>query len=520
MKKYITILIIAFSFATAHSQEVFDALRLGQTGIFGTARFQAMSGAFGSLGGDLSAININPAGSAIFSNNQWSVSLNDNMIKNSTNYFGTKTESDKNSVNINQAGAVFVFDNYDNKSKWNKFSLSMNYEKTGNFENDVFSAGTNNNSIANYFLSYANADNGVPKSFITTEANETISDLYSFLGSNLPLNSAPDIKGFQAQQALLGFQGYIIENVISTASNDFYVSNVRAGGKYRQENSFQSQGNNGKLNFNAAAQYDNWLSLGLNLNSHFTDYKQSTSFFETNSNTLDANYRVKDIRFNNEIHTFGSGFSLQIGAIAKVNKVLRLGFTYDSPTWYELNDELTQSLTAVSTSTISVLSPDVVNPKVVNIYDPYTLKTPGKITLSGALIFAKNGLLSLDASTKDFSNSSFGPIRDFKRVNNLLTNDLKRTYDLKIGGEYRIKKLSLRGGFRTEQSPYINKKTMGDLYGISTGLGYNWGDVKLDASYAYSKRNLQNQFFYQGLTDYSSTYAINNNVTLTLTFDF
>ena len=32
----------------------------------GTARFNAMSGAFGALGGDVSAIKINPAGAAIF----------------------------------------------------------------------------------------------------------------------------------------------------------------------------------------------------------------------------------------------------------------------------------------------------------------------------------------------------------------------------------------------------------------------------------------------------------------------
>ena len=34
----------------------------------GTARFTAMSGAFGALGGDLSAIKINPAGASVFKN--------------------------------------------------------------------------------------------------------------------------------------------------------------------------------------------------------------------------------------------------------------------------------------------------------------------------------------------------------------------------------------------------------------------------------------------------------------------
>ena len=197
MKKYISTLIILFSIVATQAQEVFDAIRLGQTNGTGTARFQAMSGAFGSLGGDMSAININPASSAIFSNNQWNVSLSDNMIKNNTNYFGTKTVSDKNSVNINQAGAVFVFDNYDASSKWNKFSLSFNYEKTGNFHNDVFSAGTNQNSIANYFTSYANAN--ATQSGISLDALST--------GNYQDLN-------FADQQAFLGYQSYIINPAV------------------------------------------------------------------------------------------------------------------------------------------------------------------------------------------------------------------------------------------------------------------------------------------------------------------
>jgi hypothetical protein len=39
-------------------------LRYSQDNLNGTARFRAM-GAFGALGGDLSSLNVNPAGSAI-----------------------------------------------------------------------------------------------------------------------------------------------------------------------------------------------------------------------------------------------------------------------------------------------------------------------------------------------------------------------------------------------------------------------------------------------------------------------
>ena len=49
-----------------NAQDINDALRYANAEVQGSARFRALSGAFGALGGDLSAISINPAGSAIF----------------------------------------------------------------------------------------------------------------------------------------------------------------------------------------------------------------------------------------------------------------------------------------------------------------------------------------------------------------------------------------------------------------------------------------------------------------------
>lgn len=503
MKKYFSLFIFGFSVANIQAQYVADAVRLSQTSINGTARFQAMSGAFGSLGGDFSAININPASSAIFNNNQFSVSLSDNILKNDTNYFGTKTNSDKNSVTFNQAGGVLVFENNDNKSDWKKFSLAANYENVGNFNNDIYSSGINQNSLSNYFTSYANSDGVIP--------GIKLGDL-----DNLNY----DQLNFADQQAWLGYQSFIINPDNSDVNNTSYNSNVRERGNYQQQNTFVTKGYNGVLNFNVAGQYQDWLSVGLNLNSHFTDYRQSTIFTEKNANPNTAVDRVKSVQFINDIYTYGSGFSFQLGAIAKLKNDFRIGFAYQSPTWYDLNDEVTQSIQTTQSSTgFTDDNFTNVDPKTINVYEPYSLQSPSKITGSLSKIFGKKGLISLDISTKNYNLVSFGPKNDFETKNNDLVTTLKRTIDYRIGGEYRIKQWSLRGGYQFEQSPYKNKKVMGDLFGVSTGFGYNWGDTKLDVSYAYAKRNSQQQFFGRGLTDYSTTTAINNNVTMTLVFE-
>ena len=87
MKKYILLLITIITVNIIQAQEIRDALRYSQENLNGTARFRAMSGAFGALGGDLSSINVNPAGAAIFANNQLGFTLNNTSINNNSNFF-------------------------------------------------------------------------------------------------------------------------------------------------------------------------------------------------------------------------------------------------------------------------------------------------------------------------------------------------------------------------------------------------------------------------------------------------
>jgi long-subunit fatty acid transport protein len=208
-----------------------------------------------------------------------------------------------------------------------------------------------------------------------------------------------------------------------------------------------------------------------------------------------------------------------LGAIVKATKEIRLGLAYESPTYYNLNDELSQKLLVVSENTSGELPTDVVEPQFPNVYAPYKLQTPGKITGSFAYIFGKTGLLSIDYAIKDYSNTQFKPQNEFTSVNTTMENSLGQTGELRLGGEYKIEKWSLRGGYRFEQSPYKNSTTVGDLTGYSGGLGYNFGSTKLDLSYSTSKRDSNQSFFSQGFTDSARINSINSNVSLTLLFE-
>ncbi len=492
MKKYLSLLIIIIGSSATQAQDFTDALRYSQTNQLGTARFRALSGAMGALGGDLSAISINPASSSIFNNNQISVTLNNSNNKNNSNYFGTKNSESSNAFDLNQVGGVFVFEKSGEKNQWNKFALSINYENQNNFDNSLYFSGINpTNSIDKYFLYYANRDGGVSAFNL---------DNYYY-----------DELTYEEQQAWLGYQSYIIDTDPSynESNNRLYTSLVPSGGNYYQEKSIQTTGYNGKLTFNASAQYAKWLSIGLSLNSHFSDFKRSSYFFESNENNTTTIDKIKRVYFNNDLHTTGNGFSFQLGAIFKVTNILRLGAAYESPTWYEFTDELTQNAKGVSGSTNGELYPDTADPNITIVYDPYNLKTPGKVTLSGALVFAKIGLLSLDYSFKDYGNTKFKPIRDYDGLNKALRDNLDNTRELRIGAEHKIHQWSLRAGYRFEESPYKDKKIMDDLKGYSAGIGYDFGRTKLDFAYSTAKRNYGEQLFLAGLNDRA---AINNRM--------
>ena len=66
MKKALFLLSAVVYFCPSHAQEPADALRFSNTVPSGSARVQAVGGAMGSLGGDVTAAFVNPAGLAFF----------------------------------------------------------------------------------------------------------------------------------------------------------------------------------------------------------------------------------------------------------------------------------------------------------------------------------------------------------------------------------------------------------------------------------------------------------------------
>ncbi|CAL2083723.1 OmpP1/FadL family transporter [Tenacibaculum sp. 190524A05c] len=451
MKRILLLVALATTILTSYSQ----ALDYNDLGLLfskdntnGTARFNAMSGAFGALGSDLSSTDINPAGAAVARDSKFSVTLSNRNANLDVNYYGNTNNLQDEYFNISQAGGIFVFDIDNSNSSWNRFAFTFNYKMKADFDN-LYSGRGNSN-----FLFY----------------DQHIGD------TNSPVNI---------------FDGSI-----------------------EQSFSNETRGLNSVFNIGISAVHDNKLFVGASLKFHNLEFRERSFLTEMND---DVNGNILEVEDFRERFIEGNGFSFNLGFIYKLNKFIRLGASYESPTWYqEVIEERAGSLTMF----------DVNNLGITGVEDrffegPYSLRftTPSRLTASGALVFGKQGLISVDYTYKDFQNFKYREVdQELQDANQFFRTDFRATQKLSVGTEWRFDRVSLRGGYSYELDPNLvvgGNTNKDNIRAFSAGLGYNFGNTKIDLSYQQS----ENRQFYSLYN--TGDINIDNNISVvaaTVTF--
>jgi len=495
VKNYISLLLF-FIFSLSYSQTIDDIIRVSSYYNDGTARFNAMGGAFSSLGGDLSAISINPASSSIFTYNEFGITigLDDNTIENNLNGYLSKTKS--SAETLNQLGAVWVFTN--GKAK---FSFAYNLQNVYSYSDDFSFSGNNSNSIDRYFLYYAD---GVPSDDLLIYSDETTQSVYQYLGENY---------GFGDQQAFLGYQGYVINS--SDNSNNTYKTNAIYNQVF-QDIAIERIGNHYKHSLNIGGSYNNHVFLGANLNFHGIEFQERKIF---NESGYSNNSELRNVNFNEYYNSNGFGFSVQLGTIIKVRN-FRIGLSYQSPTWIDFEEENEQIL-ETKVSSDNQIKTYSIDPRTVNIYDKYQLRLPSKSTIGFSQIFGQKGLISLDYEITKYNNAMFPDNDDnyLNELNYIIDDELYGTaQSIRLGGEYRIKNNSLRAGvFHYKGPENLNENK---INGFSVGYGINFGASKFDISYVSQSSYFTNNLYPKGLTTFYSTDKSVNKIIASFHYNF
>ena len=420
----------------------------------GSARFVAMGGAFGAVGGDVTSMIINPAGISVFNGNNASLTFQARNTNYLTTYYNNSLTTEEDFFKVTNAGAVLTFENNFN-NEWSKLALGVNYRISADFEDRFIAKGNSGFSSFNSF----------------------------------PLDIS-------------------LNPIIYDISEDQELSNYY-------------DGEISELNFAFSGVYQEKLHVGAGLNFYDISFSQQTVLRETNN---DGNDNILNSRFYQENFTNGVGFSLSAGFIYKPTNTFRFGLSYQSPTWFT---EIIENTNIINNdgffgdTEIEVSNSDVIYDNTFGGNLPiqellYKLRTPSKITASTAIIFGEIGLISFDYSTNNYKGLYLSG-DNFSQENLFFDNQLKRADVIRLGTEWRINNLSVRGGYVYEQSPFINSISSNNLESYSLGLGYNFGTVKLNLS--YKKSNKTDQYdFYPQYNEVEATQLNINNTIITIGF--
>ena len=479
IKRFIYLCFFLSITLNSSSQTLEDVFRYSSFYNEGTARFNSLGGAFGALGGDLSAISINPASSTIFNDSEFGVTLNYKNLKISNRLNNNKTSSKNDFFSYVGAGVVLVYEN-----RKSKFSVAYNNHTLGDFDSSFYVSGKNNNGIDNYFLYYAD---GIPSSDLLIYDDETSQSVYTYLGDNF---------GFADQQAFLGYQSFIIND--SGDENNNYVSNALYNNLDQNLDIFRT-GKHFKHSINLGFSYNNHVFTGININIHETLFEE-TKVFEEFGYANSSN--VQRVFFKEDLLAYGTGFSFQLGSIIKI-KQLRVGLSYSTPTILNIEEENSQ---IIETDIIEKdgLTTYRIDPNTINVYDEYELKLPSKSLFSLAYIFGTRGLLSFDYEITKFNNTKF----DDNNGNDMYLNSLNYSINknvagmsesIRFGGEYRIKNLNLRAGYFSYKGPDLDLKNK--IKGLSAGIGINYGYLDVDIGITKYNDFVKNRLYTRGLTN-------------------
>jgi hypothetical protein len=512
MKPYFTSFILLIFLGITYNgwaQNEEDALRYAQQEISGTARFTAMSGAFSSLGGDLSAIGLNPAGLTTFSTNRFTGTFSFYNTENTAKYFNNHTtstynSSDDNIIKIDQLGVVWVYKS--DSSEWNKLALSLNYNRQADYGNYLKIIGNNTagNSMVNYFVDQAN---GIQLADLKVGDDETIDYVYQWLGENI---------GYHAQQAFLGYQAYIIDPNTDDDTNSLYNPNAQYT-TVEHNNKVVTTGNKENFDLSFAGTYNDNLQLGFGLSLINIEYTENNANTETG---YDAGSDLQLLKLNNILYTEGSGVQMKFGGIYKLPNNVRVSLAFHTPQWIRIEESLRQSIhTEFNNGDVIDL-----NPNVENAFAPYRIITPSKIIAGASFVVGKKGLISVDYSYQDYSNLRFKELETdfssdyFDEVNDYMSQHFQATHSFNIGGELKLSELSLRGGTFFSSSPYKDSETLYASKGYSFGAGFDLGGIVLDAAFIHSENDTYKTLL--ALPDQAYVTQKKNKFQIGLRYDF
>ncbi len=478
MKKYLLLPTLLIS-TTIFAQIPEDVLRYSFFPQNGTARNLAIGGAMGSLGGDITATFVNPAGIGNYRTGEFVFTPGMLFNNNKINFRGTDNKNNKSNFALGPLGIVYGANN--RYSENTSQAISLVVTQTASYNNTLQYKGLNN--FSSFTEQWAEQ---IAKSGLTIDdalnspdfAYGAAPSLYTYLVDTFRVNGNVQLRGLP-------------ENILD------------AGQALMQENTIDTRGGLYEVALGYASNKKDKFLWGFSVGIPIVDYRSTTTYKETDTSSNTAN-GFESFTYTDEFSTKGAGINARLGVIFKPTEFVRLGVALHTPTYMvSLKDVRTTNLVAntenyeglrnVSSTTFTNDQPG---------QSKYSMLTPWKFIVSGSYVFREienvtnqKGFVTADIEYVNHKGSNFysaneAPDQDEKNyynaLNQVIKNEYKGNFNFRLGGELKFNTIMTRLGFAYYTNPYKDEELKANRMLVSGGLGYRHRGFFVDLTYVHA----------------------------------
>ena len=455
MKKIITIALALTFAAASFAQSMDDALTISTNDYYGTARSVALGNAMTAVGGDLGSVNINPAGSAVSTYSQFTVTPGLSFSTMKSQYSWVDGTTKDVMYGANQTGkyswatmpniGLNMYMDLHNDYGMKGISFGMIVNSTAHFSGDILASGRND-------------DTSMMGSFAAAATGFSADDLNSY-NSNAPWASVAAYRSGMIywddnSSSYLGASE-------TTADQGDGTYDIYTAGTVNHKLQRQTRGGKTDMVMNFGMNMNDNFYLGFNLGIPFGNYSVDNYLAEYAANTADfpQNFDTGVTEWNHSTYRYIydasiSGIYAKAGFIWRPVSFIRLGGAIQTPTHYSIEEKYT----VYGTSNYVDTRYNGKDNSPEGSYE-YSLRSPFKANLGAAFTLGSFLLLSADWEMCDYSTMRYkqGDDYDFVDNNILVTNEVMHlfcgtSHAFRFGAEANVGQFSIRGGYTTTGS--------------------------------------------------------------------
>jgi len=477
----------------AYGQNPDDAIRTAWFTQNGTARNMATGGVMGSLGGDITAAHVNPAGLGLYKTSEFVVTAGFLSPMNKLNFRGSDTNTTKKSFLNGPIGFIFGGVSTNKNSKWTSSAFSISVHQLANYNNHIQYSGLNNqSSFTEQYLEELVRDRADTNAALTNYIFGSSLAFRTFLIDTVQVGS------------LLGYK-----SLVPISSGIIQSFNADTKGGYQE------------LAIALAGNMEDKLYFGGSLTIPIISYQKDFYFSETDA-TQNTHNNFAYFNYHETASSSGAGVGLKLGMIYKPKDFWRIGFAIHTPQLISYKDEIRSWLTANTEAYAGTRSESSDH---LNNGSPgtrsYNLITPWRAIASASYVFREvantqkqRAFLSADIEYVNYRGARFygkgKTVTDaMKNYYSLTNNEIQDYYrgnlNLRLGGELKFDPWMFRLGAAYYGSPYADNHLQANRYIGSGGMGYRNYGIFIDLTYSHTF--VKDVNFPYRLNDIANTYA-------------